>query len=112
MRVPVAMWERMIRAVERGESVASVATKFEVSERGLRKAMKRRMERGTLEPVKPGPKHPTKLTPQDDALMLELIQMDPGITLHQICEQLSVPVAVSTVCRRLRQLGITLKKSP
>jgi transposase len=102
----------MLAAVERGESVASVAQRFEVTERGLHKILKRYRERGTLEPDKPGPKKPTKLTPADDRKMLALIEQDPGITLNQIRAQLSVQVAESTVCRRLKKLGITLKKSP
>ena len=53
----------MLAAVERGEPVAHVARRFEV-ERGLHKLIRRVRERGTLEPAKPGPKKPTKLTPR------------------------------------------------
>ena len=48
----------MLAAVERGGSVASVAERFEVTERGLHKLIKRLRERGTIEPIKPGPKGP------------------------------------------------------
>lgn len=111
MRIPVEMRRRMLAAVGRGEPIASVARRFEVSERGLHKLIKRVRERGTLEPAKPGPKGPTKLTPADDAKMLEMIEQDPGVTLNAIRARLSVEVAESTVCRRLKRLGITLKKS-
>jgi len=111
MRIPVEMRRRMLAAVERGESIASVARRFEVSERGLHKLIRRCRERGTLEPAKPGPKGPTKLTPADDAKMLEMIERDPGVTLNAIRAQLSVGVAESTVCRRLKRLGVSLKKS-
>ena len=44
--------------------------------------------------------------------MLEMIERDPGVTLNAIRAQLSVGVAESTVCRRLKKPGVSLKKSP
>lgn len=110
MPFPIMMRKKMLAAVERGESKASVARRFEVSERGLRNFIQRYRERGTLEPNKPGPKQPIKLISADDDTMRALIEADPGITLQRIAEQLSVRVAESTVCRRLQKLNITLKK--
>ena len=111
MVIPVAMRRKMVAAVGRGESVASVARRFEVTQRGLHMLLKRLREGRSIEPDKPGPKGPTKLTPADDAKMLALIEADPGITLKRIAGRLSVEVAESTVCRRLKKLGLTLKKS-
>lgn len=111
MVIPVQTRRKMLAAVERGESVVSVARRFEVSERGLRKIIEQCRRRGTLDPLKPGPKKPTKLTPQDDATMLAMIETDPGVTLREMAEALSVDVAESTVCRRLQRLGLSLKKS-
>lgn len=111
MRIPVAMRKRIVAAVERGKSVASVAQRFEVSERGVRKLIRACRERGTLEPMTPGPKGPIKLTPEDDAIMRRLVREDPGITLKQIMAKLTVSVAESTVCRRLKKLGLSFKKS-
>jgi transposase len=112
MPIPVQMRRRMLAAVERGEPIAQVARRFEVSERGLHKLIRRCRERGTLEPGKPGPKAPTKLTPADDATMLAMVRADPGVTLNAIRAKLGVSVAESTVCRRLRRLGLSFKKSP
>ncbi|MEM1186753.1 MAG: hypothetical protein AAGI53_17345 [Planctomycetota bacterium] len=109
MRIPIEMRRRMLAAVDRGEPVVSVARRFEVTPEGLHRLIRRVRERGTLEPAKPGPKRPTKLTPADDAKMLGLIGRDPGITLNAIRAQLSVEVAESTVCRRLKKLGVSLK---
>ena len=92
MRIPIQMRRKMRAAVERGEPVAHVARRLEVSERGLHKLIRRVRERGTLEPAKPGPKKPTKLTPEDDATMLALIDADPGITLNAIGRGLSIDV--------------------
>jgi len=103
--------KKMLAAVERGESVSSVAARFEVTRRGLEKLIRRCEERGTIEPLRPGPKKPTKLTPADDAKMGTLIEADPGITLKAIIPHLSVEVVESTVYRRLQKLGYSLKKS-
>ena len=112
MLIPVQTRRKMLAAVERSESVASVARRFEVTERGLHKLIKRCRERGTIEPLKPGPKGPTKLTPKDDAKMLALIKADQGVTLRQIATHLSVQVVESTVHRSLKRLGLSLKQSP
>jgi len=111
MRYPVQTWKKMLAAVDRGESVASVAQRFEVTQRGLHKVIKRLRERGTIEPLKPGPKKPTKLTPADDETIHRMIAANPGVTLKEIRSQLSVDVAESTVSRRVRRLGYTLKKN-
>lgn len=110
MRIPIEMRKKMLAAVGRGEPVNAVARRFEVTPQGLRKLIRAVRERGDLSPAKPGPKRPIKLTPADDAKMLELIERDPGVTLNAIRAHLSVGVAESTVCRRLRKLGVTLKK--
>ena len=111
MRIPIEMRKKMLAAVDRGEPIVAVARRFEVSERGLHKLIKRCRERGTLVPLKPGPKGPTKLTPADDKKMLSMIEADPGVTLREIVKQLSVHVAESTLSRRLRTLNVTLKKN-
>jgi len=110
MRIPIEMRKKMLAAVERGEAVNAVARRFEVTPQGLRKLLRTVRSRGDLVPHTPGPKKPIKLTPEDDAKMLELINRQPGITLNAIRKQLSVEVAESTVSRRLKKLGISLKK--
>ena len=109
MIIPVQMRQKMCAAVERGEPVAAVARRFEVSERGLRNIIKHFFEYGTHEPLKPGPQEPTKITPADDATILAMIKEDPGVTLKAMGEAISVHE--STVCRRLQTLGVSLKKS-
>ena len=43
--------------------------------------------------------------------MRRLIAVKPGITAKELMPQLSVVVVESTVCRRLKKLGLSLKKS-
>lgn len=101
---------RVLAALDDGHTVASVARRFDLGEDAVRAYRRRRDATGSAEPLKTGPKKPIKLTPQDDAKMLELIEREPGVTLNAIRAQLSVEVAESTVCRRLKKLGISLKE--
>lgn len=101
---------KVLAALDRGESQASVARRFEVSARTLRRLKKRR-ESGRLEPDKTGPQDPIKLTAADDRVMRESVAARPGITANELRPLLSVAVVECTVCRRLNKLGLRLKKS-
>jgi len=52
-----------------------------------------------------------KLTDADLQLMREQVAANPGITLMQLREMLSVEVVESTVCRALQKMGLSFKKS-
>jgi len=102
--------QRVVAAVQRGEAVAVVARRFDVSRPTVRQ-WRDRAEQGTLSPEKPGPRRGIKLTEEDDALIRKTIADQPGITAKQLIPLLSQPVVESTVCRRLIKLGLRLKKS-
>lgn len=70
-----------------------------------------RHRRGELTPGTPGPKGPIKLTAADDQLMRQQVAAQPGITAKQLMPMLGIRVVESTVCRALRRLGLSLKKS-
>lgn len=101
---------KVVKALARGESQASVARRFEISERTVRR-FKVRHEAGRLAAGKTGPKSPMKIMPEDDQLMREQVALRPGITANELRAMLSVEVAECTVCRRLIKIGLTLKKS-
>lgn len=102
--------ERVVAAVEDGQAIASVAQRFAVSRPTVRD-WRERARRGVLAAGVPGPKGPIKLTEDDDRLMRQQVAARPGVTARQLIPLLSVAVAECTVCRRLRRLGLTLKKS-
>ena len=102
--------QRVVAAVAGGESIAVVAQRFCVS-RPTVGDWQNRDKRGELTPGKPGPKRSTKLTEADDELMHQQVASRPGITAKQLMPMLSVSVVESTVCRRLKKLGLSLKKS-
>jgi transposase len=101
---------KVLAALDRGESARSVARRFEMHDETVR-IFRDRREAGRLEPDKPGPKGPAKLTLADHAKLRELVAADPGLTLKQLADQMSVPVAESTIHRALKKLGLSFKKS-
>ena len=111
MAIPIQTRRKMLDAIERGESIASVARRFEVTQQGLHKLRRTVRERGTLEPGKTGPKRHIKLTDADLQLMRDQIAINPGITLCELQSMLSVHVAESTVHRALKKMGLSFKKS-
>lgn len=101
---------RVVTAVESGEAVASVARRFSVAWPTVRH-WRDRHRRGVLTPGVPGPKGPVKLTEADDRRMRQAVTEHPGITARQLMAMLGVRVVESTVCRRLKRLGLSLKRS-
>lgn len=101
---------KIVAALEQGHPVASVARRFDVDQKTVR-AYRRRAAAGDLAPGTPGPKQPTKLTDADLRLMREHVAANPGVTLRELRGMLSVHVAESTVCRALKRLNLSFKKS-
>jgi len=111
MAIPVQIRAKILAAIDRGESIASVARRFEVTQQGVHLLRRTVNQRGTLEPDKTGPKGHVKLTHADLQLMREQVAANPGVTLLQLRAMLSVQVAESTVCRALKKMNLTFKKS-
>ena len=102
--------ERVVTAVESGEAIASVARRFSVAWPTVRD-WRDRHRRGELTPRTPGPKGSVKLTAADEQRMGQAVAAQPGITAKQLIPMLSVQVVGSTVCRALKRLGLSLKRS-
>lgn len=102
---------KVLAAVDRGESEASVARRFEIGARTVRRLKQRRRLTGGVAARKTGPRGPMKLTPADDQVLRQQVQRKPGITAGELRPMLSVTVSISTICRRLIGLGLSLKKS-
>jgi transposase len=111
MAVPVQLRAKVLAALDRGESAASIARRFEIGERTVYRLQRRQRQGLPLTPAKSGPKGFVKLTQQDLQLLREAVQRQPGITAKQMIPQLSVQVVESTVCRAWKRLGLSSKKS-
>ena len=100
----------VVAAAESGETIASVADRFSVVRATVRNWISRHRG-GDLQPGTPGPKGSVKLTADDEQLMREVVATQPGITAKQLMAMLSIEVVESTVCRALKRLGLSLKRS-
>ena len=101
---------KVIKAFERGETAASIAARFEISERTAYD-FKARHAAGRLAPDTPGPQKSTKLTEADHRMLATTVALKPDITLAALAAKMSVPVALSTIHRALKKQNLTLKKS-
>lgn len=105
--------KRVVTASESGQPIASVAKRFSVTWPTVRNWVDRH-HRGELPPGTPGtpgPKGPMKLTAEDEQRMRDAVAAHPEITAKQLMPMLSVSVVESTVCRALKRLGLSLKRS-
>ena len=102
--------KRVVTAAESRQTIASVAQRFSVTWPTVRNWVGRH-HRGELAPGTPGPKVSVKLTAADEQLMREVVAAQPGIIAKQLMPMLSVQVVEPTVCRALKRLGLSLKRS-
>lgn len=100
---------RVLADCDDGAATAEVAERFCVSPAWVRRLKQRRREAGEVAPRygRPGPK--PRLAAHADRLMA-LARESPGLTAGQYHALLGRPVAVVTVWRALRRLGLTHKK--
>lgn len=90
-----------------------IARRFDHSRAGLYQWLERYQEEGWagLLPQKPGPKGPTKRTPELDRRVIELRYQDRERTIYDLAELLE-PEAISTrtIARILAEHGLTRKR--
>jgi len=106
--------QRIIAALEAGEPVREVATRFAVSPRTVRRYRHQWREAGTLT-ARTSPGRPPMIPPdQHDALRAQVLA-DPDARLIDHCQQwvasTGVVVSEATMCRTLQKLALTHKKS-
>ena len=109
MRYSIDFRLKVVKALDAGQSIRKVAKRFDISIQTVVN-YKKLAKNNNLEPKRCGPKKPTKITPEDEKIIRQLVTQQPGITLKQLIEHISVPVAESTMSRTLKRLGITFKK--
>ena len=90
---------------------AEVADKYRVSPAWVRRLLRRYRQTGQLAP-KPRTRYRAPLLQPHLPQLEALIAAQPDATLAELRTALGVPVGLSTVWRAVRQLGLTVKKSP
>jgi transposase len=103
--------KRVLAACDAGRGTKEVARLFEVSPAWVRRLKQRRRELNTIEPLpkKNGPD--PLLTAQHRARLRQAVERQPDITLLELKDKLKLSASVPTLCRALRSLGLSFKKS-
>ena len=103
--------KRVLAACDGGKATKEVARLFDVSPAWVRRLKQRRRELNTIEPLprKNGPD--PKLTPQHRDALRQAVEQQPDLTLVELKHKLKLSASVPTICRALRALGLSFKKS-
>ena len=95
-------------AYESGRQTKEIARAFDVSPAWARRLKQQKRERGDIIPRTGGGNQ----TPKVDLVRLgELVSQKPDATLAELRESLKVDCALWTICRALRRLKLSYKKS-
>lgn len=106
--------ERVVAAVEAGESCRAVAARFEVAVSTVVKWSQRYRRTGSVAPGKIGGHRPVLLAPHRE-FIVERLRQTPHLTLHGLKDELAargVKVSHDTVWTFLRREGLRFKKKP
>src|SRR5271154_1806516 len=100
--------ERVIAACDAGRQTKEVAKIFKVSPAWVRRLKQHRRQRGDIIPRNGGGSRGRKI---DRDRLAELVRQDPDATLVQLRDRLGVAVTLWSICKALRELKLTVKKS-
>jgi putative transposase len=109
--------KRIVDAVERGDQTKrEIAGLFDVNESFIYKLLRQKRERGDIAPLPHGGGASAKLTETDLLTLIDLVAETPDATLEELRQQMKkkvgVEVSLSTICRALQAVELTLKKRP
>ncbi len=100
--------ERVLRAYERGMKTKQIAETFDVSPSWARRVKQRRRETGeTTHRPMGGP----GVTIVDRERLASLVREHPDATLAELRAALGVQCALATLCKALKQMGLSFKKN-
>lgn len=106
--------ERVVAAVQSGQSCREVAARFGVSVASVVRWSQRYRETGSVAPGKIGGHRRRVLEPHRD-FIVERIRQTPHLTLHRLKDELAsrgVIVSHNAVWQFLRREGLSFKKKP
>jgi transposase len=108
--------KRVLAACDRGEGTKYVADRFGVSPSWVRRLKQRRREDGEVAPRSPGGDRRSKFNAKALHKLEKKVAAQPDATLEQLrewaLEELGIACSIMAVCRALKRVGLTLKKSP
>ena len=100
--------ERVIAACQ-SDGTTAVARRFGVSPAWVRRLKQHQRERGDIRPRTGGGSRGRKI---DRRRLAELVKEDPDATLVELRDRLGIQVTPWAICKALKELKITFKKSP
>jgi len=100
--------ERVLADCDAGLGTKATAAKFRVSPAWVRRLKQHRRERGDVVPRTGGGSRGRKI---DRGRLAELVDERPDATLVELRDRLGVAVTPWAVCKALRELKLTYKKS-
>ena len=100
--------QRVIADCDAGLGTKAVAQKYTVSPAWVRRLKQHRRERGDIVPRRGGGSRGTRFDRQQLRL---LVEQHPDATLVELRDRLGVNVTPWSICKALRALGLTFKKS-
>ena len=110
MAIDIQTRQKILKALERGESASSIAYRLEVGERSVYRLQARSRQGKPMTPGKPGPQGSVKLTEEDETALLEAVKERPGITAAEAQQKIRTQVAESTICRFWIRSKLSRKK--
>lgn len=106
--------ERALAAVDAGQSVADVATFFQNDPSTIRRWLRQRTQSGSG-CSRPRSGRPRLIPSEQEAELRAQVAAHPDATLAMHCAwwmtHHGIRPGLSTMCRRLREMGVTLKKN-
>jgi len=114
--IEIDLRERVLRAVDRGESRVATAERFEVSNAWIGKLLRQRRDTGSIAPLPHGGGSPPAVAGEDLEALRAEVGRRPDATLEELrkflADEREVRCGPMAVCRALRRLELGLKKSP
>jgi transposase len=99
----------VLAACDAGEGTRAVALRFNCSESWVRRVKQERREQGKTAPCVKRQRGALWLAEADR--IQECLLKRPDLTLHELKKELGTTLSVYTLCRALKKLRMTLKKS-
>jgi transposase len=103
--------ERAVEAMKRGEKPLSIAKRLEVSLCWVYSIWSRYRKTGNYEALPNNAGAKLKLSTANLELLKQTVQEHPDATLEELKELTGFNVSVSTICRALKRLKLSLKKN-
>jgi transposase len=108
---PQKIRELVLGAYENGDETAEIAEEFKVSPSWSRRVKQRLRECGSREAIQQKHGFDPKLGEREEKELAKFLAEKPDATLEELKKRLSKPVSISTICRTLQRMKLTLKKN-